>query len=182
MCNLYSVTKSQTAIIEAARAMRDTTSNLSPMPSIFPDYPAPIVRNAPDGVRELTLARWGDALSPSVRKRASHEHSQHEKCALAAMACAPEPLRCAMDQLLRVRGYKAEKDADLFAFGEDRPLAFFAGLGSAWCGVRVTKANSVEGEQGDDQGMKLAFRGIWSAGLRANVARIHVCSGLSTSS
>ena len=26
---------------------------------MFPDYAAPIVRNAPDGVRELMLARWG---------------------------------------------------------------------------------------------------------------------------
>jgi putative SOS response-associated peptidase YedK len=28
------------------------------MPGIFPDYPAPIVRNA-DGARELAMARWG---------------------------------------------------------------------------------------------------------------------------
>lgn len=58
MCNLYSLTKGQAAIIAAARAMTDRTGNLPPMPGIFPDYAAPIVRNAPDG-RELTLARWG---------------------------------------------------------------------------------------------------------------------------
>ncbi len=39
--------------------MRDTTGNLSLMPGVFPDYPAPIVRNAPGGVRELMMARWG---------------------------------------------------------------------------------------------------------------------------
>jgi hypothetical protein len=39
--------------------MRDTTGNLPILPGIFPDYAAPIVRNAPDGVRELTTARWG---------------------------------------------------------------------------------------------------------------------------
>src|ERR1700749_3182566 len=59
MCNLYSVTKGQAAIIEFVRAVRDTTGNLQPMPCVFPDYLAPIVRNAPDGVRELMLARWG---------------------------------------------------------------------------------------------------------------------------
>ena len=64
MCNLYSVTKSQTAIIEASRAMRDTTGNLPPLPGIFPDYPAPIVRNAPGGVRELCIARWGMPCPP----------------------------------------------------------------------------------------------------------------------
>jgi putative SOS response-associated peptidase YedK len=47
VCNLYSVTKGQAAIIAATRAMRDTTGNLPPMPGVFPDYPAPIVRNAP---------------------------------------------------------------------------------------------------------------------------------------
>jgi hypothetical protein len=32
--------------------MRDTTGNLPLLPGIFPDYAAPIVRNAPDGVRD----------------------------------------------------------------------------------------------------------------------------------
>jgi putative SOS response-associated peptidase YedK len=59
MCNLYSITKGQAAIGAFTRAMRDQTGNLPPMPGVFPDYPAPIVRNAPDGVRELMLARWG---------------------------------------------------------------------------------------------------------------------------
>ena len=31
-------------IRELARVMRDTTGNLPPLPGIFPDYPAPIVR------------------------------------------------------------------------------------------------------------------------------------------
>jgi putative SOS response-associated peptidase YedK len=58
LCNLYSVTKGQQAIRELAGAMRDRTGNLPPLPGIFPDYAAPIVRNQPDG-RELTMARWG---------------------------------------------------------------------------------------------------------------------------
>jgi hypothetical protein len=32
MCNLYSITKGQAAIIEFTRAMRDTTGNLPPLP------------------------------------------------------------------------------------------------------------------------------------------------------
>jgi len=47
--------------------MRDQTGKLPPLSGIFPDYPAPVVRNAPDGVRELTMAqsesRW--ALRPA---------------------------------------------------------------------------------------------------------------------
>jgi putative SOS response-associated peptidase YedK len=57
MCNLYSITKGQQAIRDLAGAMRDNAGNTPP--GVFPDYPAPIVRNAPDGVRELTMARWG---------------------------------------------------------------------------------------------------------------------------
>jgi hypothetical protein len=38
--------------------MRDTTGNLPPLPGIFPAYPAPVVRNSDDGVRELVMARW----------------------------------------------------------------------------------------------------------------------------
>jgi putative SOS response-associated peptidase YedK len=59
MCNLYSLTKGQAAIIALVRAMRDRTGNLPPMPRIFPDFLAPIARNASDGVRELAMARWG---------------------------------------------------------------------------------------------------------------------------
>jgi len=32
--------------------------NLPPMPGVFPDYPAPVVRNA-GSERELTMMRWG---------------------------------------------------------------------------------------------------------------------------
>jgi putative SOS response-associated peptidase YedK len=59
MCNLYSVTKSQAAIIEFTSALRDVSGNVPVMPAVFPDFTAPIVRNGTDGVRELAKARWG---------------------------------------------------------------------------------------------------------------------------
>ena len=59
MCNLYSITKGPQAIRDFAHAMRDTTGNLPPIPGVFPDYSAPIVRNVEGGARELTIARWG---------------------------------------------------------------------------------------------------------------------------
>jgi hypothetical protein len=59
MCNLYSVIKGQAAIVVFTRALRDRTGNLPPTPGVFPDYFAPVVRNAPDGVRELSMLRWG---------------------------------------------------------------------------------------------------------------------------
>jgi putative SOS response-associated peptidase YedK len=38
--------------------MFDRTGNLLPLPGIFPDYSAPIVRNTVNG-RGLAMARWG---------------------------------------------------------------------------------------------------------------------------
>jgi len=58
-CTLYSVTKGQQAIRELTRAMLESTGNLPPLPAIFPDSLAPVVRNASDGERELSMMHWG---------------------------------------------------------------------------------------------------------------------------
>ena len=57
MCNLYSITTNQAAIIALFRVINRYVGNLPPMPGVFPDYPAPVVRNAGD--RELVMMRWG---------------------------------------------------------------------------------------------------------------------------
>jgi putative SOS response-associated peptidase YedK len=57
--NLYSITKGPQAIRDFAHAMRDMTGNLPPIPGVFPDYSAPMVRNVEEGARELTMAQWG---------------------------------------------------------------------------------------------------------------------------
>jgi putative SOS response-associated peptidase YedK len=59
MCNLYSVTKSQQAVRDLVKAIRDLTGNMPSLPAIFPNGGAPVVREAPNGVRELTMMRWG---------------------------------------------------------------------------------------------------------------------------
>jgi hypothetical protein len=48
---------------------------MAPMPGVFPDYNAPIVRSGVDG-RELAMARWGMpscqfALMQATKKRAA---------------------------------------------------------------------------------------------------------------
>ena len=58
MCNLYSMTKNVDAIRRLFGAMNSQVGNLPSLPGIFPDYPAPIVRNAA-GEREIVMARWG---------------------------------------------------------------------------------------------------------------------------
>ncbi len=94
-------------------------------PGIFPDYEAPVVRNAPDGTRAVHGA-LGNAVPSSVRRRAGHEHrntkSPHWRRWLG------EPLPCPMDELCEYADTKPKKTLTWFAFSEDRPLAFFVGL------------------------------------------------------
>jgi putative SOS response-associated peptidase YedK len=40
MCNLYSITTNQAAIIALFRVVNRYVGNLAPMPGVFPDYPA----------------------------------------------------------------------------------------------------------------------------------------------
>ena len=70
MCNLYNVTTTQQAIIQWSRALRDQVGNLQPSLDIYPNYRAPIVRNAPDGVRELAMVQWGMPTPPAFVKGA----------------------------------------------------------------------------------------------------------------
>jgi len=58
MCNLYSITTNQAAIAGLFRRMNRYVGNLPPMPGVFPDYPAPVIRNIGDA-EEMLLMRWG---------------------------------------------------------------------------------------------------------------------------
>ncbi len=74
MCNLYSITTNQAAISALFRVVNRYVGNLAPMPGVFPDYAAPIIRTGAEG-RELATARWGmpsssKALMDATKKRA----------------------------------------------------------------------------------------------------------------
>jgi putative SOS response-associated peptidase YedK len=64
VCNLYSITTNQAAIIALFRVINRYVGNLPPMPGVFPDYPAPVVRNTDHGT-ELIPMRWG--MPPPLR-------------------------------------------------------------------------------------------------------------------
>jgi hypothetical protein len=65
MCNLYSITTNQAAIAGLFRRMNRYVGNLAPMPGVFPDYPAPVIRNV-DGAEEMVLMRWGMPPPPKT--------------------------------------------------------------------------------------------------------------------
>lgn len=171
MCNLYSITKGQAAIIELTRAMRDTTGNLPPMPSVFPDYRAPVVANR-NGARELCLMRWGMPSSQKALLDAATKRAQR----LRAKGTVPdfkELLRMEPDSgVTNIRNTsskhwrrwlgpehrcvvpftsfsefnKVEGGDVWFALDRTRPLAAFAGIWTNWTSVRKVK----EGETTND--------------------------------
>ncbi len=98
MCNLYSITTNQAAIAALFRVINRYVGNLPPMPGVFPDYPAPVVRNAGDE-HELIMMPWG---MPNGRP-AGHQHPQHVVPVLARLAEAGKPMPRPGQQLCRVR-------------------------------------------------------------------------------
>ncbi|WP_426960272.1 SOS response-associated peptidase [Muricoccus radiodurans] len=150
MCNLYSMTSNKAAIVALAKAMQDSVGNLPALPGVFPDYPAPIVRTAADGTRELAMARWGmpspafalqgkktdpgvtnvrNTGSPHWRRWLSPEH----RC-LVPLTSFSEPERLP----------DGKSQPVWFALAEDRPLAFFAGIWTPqWTSVRKIKEGEV---------------------------------------
>jgi putative SOS response-associated peptidase YedK len=147
VCNLYSQTKGQAAIIALSRAMVDRTGNLPPMPGIFPDYAAPIVRNE-GGERVLSLTRWGmpspsNVLAASKRDpgvtNIRNTASPHWRRWLGVEN------RCVVPFTSFSEFNKAEGGDIWFAFDETRPLNFFAGIWvSKWKSVRKVKEGEIE--------------------------------------
>jgi putative SOS response-associated peptidase YedK len=89
MCNLYSITTNQAAIIALFRVINRYVGNLPPMPGVFPDFPAPVIRDIGQG-RELAMMRWG--MPPPNGRPSCHQHPQHNLAALAHVAQAREPM------------------------------------------------------------------------------------------
>jgi putative SOS response-associated peptidase YedK len=100
MCNLYSITTNQAAIIALFRVVNRYVGNLPPMSGVFPDYPAAVIRNTDAGTEMVTM-RWGMPLAARGRP-AGHQHPQHLVAALAHMAQAGAPLPRPGQQLRRI--------------------------------------------------------------------------------
>jgi putative SOS response-associated peptidase YedK len=125
MCNLYSITTNQAAIVALFRVMNRYVGNLPPMPGVFPDYPAPVVRNTEAG-RELATMRWGMPPPPraggypvtNIRNTTSPHWrgwlKPESRCLVPANSFAeyaPEP-----------NPESGKKDVVWFALNDDRPL------------------------------------------------------------
>ena len=155
-----------------AKVMRDGAGNLPPLPGIFPDYSAPIVRTGADGVRELVTARWGMpssqfALMEATKKRAAKLEAKGQVVDFKELL-RMEPdtgttnirnisskhwqrwlgveNRCLVP-FTSFSEFNRDAGGDVwFALSEDRPLAFFAGIWASWTSVRKVR----EGETTND--------------------------------
>jgi putative SOS response-associated peptidase YedK len=144
MCNLYSLSKGQAAIRELTGAMTDSTGNLPPLPGIFPDYAAPIVRNQTGG-RELMMARWGmpspafalkGRISDSGITNIRNTASPHWRRWLGPEHRCVVPFTSFSENEHLPDG---SKPPIWFALDETRPLACFAGIWTRWTSVRKVK-------------------------------------------
>jgi putative SOS response-associated peptidase YedK len=153
MCNLYSHTSARQAVLDFTRAMTATPAvgNMPPQTGIYPDYTAPVVRNH-EGRRELAMCRWGmpspafalkgkkvdrgvtnvrNTKSPHWRRWLAVEH----RC-VVPFSSFSEPGRNA----------DGKSEPVWFAFNDDRPLAFFAGVWVNWTSVRKVKEGEVNAD------------------------------------
>ena len=151
MCNLYSLTKGQAAILEFTRAAIDRTGNLPPLPGIFPDTWRRSCGTV-DGERELTMMRWG-MPSPTFALEGRKTdpgvtNIRNVKSPHWRRWLGPEH-RC----LVPLTSF-SEYDTDLagkkvpvwFAANDDRPLMVFAGIWTNWTSVRKVKEGEVNAD------------------------------------
>jgi putative SOS response-associated peptidase YedK len=148
MCNLYSITTNQAAISALFRVINRYVGNLPPMPGVFPDYPAPVVRNT-DAGRELVMMRWGMPPPPrggnfpvtSIRNTSS----PHWRAWLKPENRRLVPANSFAEYAPEPNPDTGKKDVVWFALNDGRPLFAFAGMWTEFKGDRGNKSKPIPG-------------------------------------
>ena len=148
MCNLYSITTNQAAIAALFRVVNRYVGNLAPMPGVFPDYPAPVVRNTDTG-RELSMMRWGMPPPPRTGgppvTNIRNTSSPHWRGWLKPENRCLVPANSFTEYAPESNPETKKKDVVWFALNDDRPLFAFAGMWTIYNGDRGTKSKPVPG-------------------------------------
>jgi putative SOS response-associated peptidase YedK len=131
---LCGLTRTQDEIRWLFRVDRDTTGNLPPLPGIFPDQLAPVVRNVQDGSRELTMMRWGFPPPPQDDRPVTNVRNVKSPYWRAWLK--PE-FRCLVPATSFCEWTDSRpKVTHWFALDESRPVFAFAGIWRPWKGER----------------------------------------------
>ena len=172
MCNLYSITTNQAAIAALFRVVNRYVGNLAPMPGVFPDYPAPVVRNTADG-RELSMMRWGMPPPPHTGgppvTNVRNTSSTHWRGWLKPENRCLVPVNSFAEYAPEPNPETKKKDVVWFALSDDRPLVAFAGIWTTFNVDRGTKSKPVPGPH---QHATEPGRGLDHSGHRAALRRI----------
>lgn len=155
MSNTYSMTAPQHLIRDvigeafAGLAFEDAAGNLGPLPGIYPDHAAPILRRGAGGIR-LTMARWGMPSPSSVLegKRTDpgvtnirNTASPHWRDWLGVEHRCLVPFTSFAE--IDARPGAPRNHMVWMALGPDRPLGFLAGVWTRWTSVRRLKEGPV---------------------------------------
>ena len=148
MCNLYSLTTTQSAIADLVNLWRDDTGNLPPMPGIYPDYPAPVVTQE-EGGRVMRMMRWGMPSPAFVLKdkktdkgvtNVRNTTSPHWRRWLGPAHRCVVPFT-SFSEYKAVKGGRPE--LVWFAPTGAQKTLFFAGIWTNWTSVRKLKEGEV---------------------------------------
>jgi putative SOS response-associated peptidase YedK len=146
MCNLYSITTNQEAIRALFRVVNRYVGNLPPMPGVFPDYPAPVVRNV-GADRELTMMRWGMPPPPRTGgplvTNIRNTTSPHWRMWLKPENRCLVPFNSFAEYAPEPNPETKKKDVVWFAINDDRPLTCFSGIWTEFKGDRGTKSKPI---------------------------------------
>lgn len=148
MCNLYSLTANQSAIRQLFQTTHDRIGNLPPLPAIYPEQRAPIVRIGVDGQRELIWTRWGFPLMQKERAPKAVTNARSDKVRSSPFWKGSFETRRCLVPVTSFCEWSAERPKIPHWFGLQgdqanpsdpiltaRPLFAFAGLWRRWRGV-----------------------------------------------
>lgn len=155
VCNLYNLTTNQQAIRDFARITHDRVGNLEPSLDVYPDRPAPVIRQTPAG-REMSLMTWGLPTPPQFLKAPDapdrgvtnirNTASPHWRRWLGPSSRCVIPATAFSEYGAKPDPVTKRKSLHWFALNETRPLFFFAGLWTDWSGTRGSGRSPRTGE------------------------------------
>jgi putative SOS response-associated peptidase YedK len=132
VCNLYSLNKSKESVAKMFGVGHNRTLDIPLFPGIFPNYVAPVVRQAADGDRELVNMNWGFVLPQSGKAPRRVTNVRDDKAMTGFWRESMEKRRCLVpaSAFCEPDGNVKPATSNSFALkGDDpRPLFAFAGI------------------------------------------------------